>query len=551
MYIYILILLLLLLTILLLIKIFNKDKFYNITDTNYKTYYFNNRGFAQLCNKKLDIIGSDSDKYFDTNYFSNLKDFDKVFLTTNMFKNFIKKVNLNKKIIIILHCSDTGFPNEFSKKDKIDYIKLIENNKNIYKLYCCNYDLKQDHLKIKPIPLGIDYHYLSNKLSPLEQEQKLISIYKNSVPFEKRLDLSYSFFHFQMLNRHNKDRFVAKNVLDNVNFNVYQDKKIPREETWKNMVNYKWIISPHGNGLDCHRTYEAIALGCIPVVKSSTLDIMYKDMPIIILNDWKEISLELLKSKTEVALKKSKEIITLNYWNNNINGYLINSKNLLFYKLKSNKPFAFGHFNDGEINCIINIQNTPRGQKCDNYIKNKLLNSLEVAKKYPNDCILGIPCSKCHYKEFKFIDNYIKKNNKILGVCIHHLKYVNDSVDKLFDIITKNFINIILVSNKKHNLTKFKTKYNIKNLKHIPVGDNFYEININTNELLYNLDNNTIVLFACGMGGRILAFEWFNINNKCTYFNIGSICDDVFLNIKLGYEDGKHKYCEECYPFKK
>ena len=61
------------------------------------------------------------------------------------------------------------------------------------------------------------------------------------------------------------------------------------------MVKYKWIISPHGNGLECHRTYEAIALGCIPVVKSSTLDIMYKDMPIIILNDWNEISLELLK----------------------------------------------------------------------------------------------------------------------------------------------------------------------------------------------------------------------------------------------------------------
>lgn len=319
MYIYILIILLFIALVLLIINCFNKDKFYNIIDTNYKTHYFNNRGFAQLCNKKLEIIGSDSNKYFDKKYFSNLKDFDKVFLTTNMFKNFINKVNIDKKIIIILQCSDSGFPNEFSKIDKKNYIKLIENNKNIYKLYCVNFDLKQDHYKIKPIPLGIDYHYLSNKLSPLEQEHQLISLYKNSVPFEKRLDQCYSFFQFQMLNRHNKDRYFAKDALDKVKFNVYQDKKIPREETWKNMVKYKWIISPHGNGLDCHRTYEAIALGCIPVVKSSTLDTMYKDMPIIILNDWNEISLELLKSKTEEALKKSKETITLNYWNNKTN----------------------------------------------------------------------------------------------------------------------------------------------------------------------------------------------------------------------------------------
>ena len=49
------------------------------------------------------------------------------------------------------------------------------------------------------------------------------------------------------------------------------------------------------------------------------LDILYKDMPIIILNDWDEISLELLKSKTKEALKKYKETITLNHWIKKIN----------------------------------------------------------------------------------------------------------------------------------------------------------------------------------------------------------------------------------------
>ena len=317
--IFLVIVVILIITITLLLNCSSKDKFYNITDTNYKTYYFNKYGFAQLCNKKLDIIDNDNNKNFNIKYFSNLKDFDLVFLTTNMFKNFIDKVNINKKIIIVLHCSDTGFPNEFSSRDKKKYIKFIENNENIYKLYCVNFDLKQEHFKIKPFPLGIDYGKYSNKLSPIEQELKLISIYKNSVSFDKRLDKCYSFFQFRMFNRHNKDRYVAQDALDKVNFNVYQDKKIPREETWENMVRYKWIISPHGNGLDCHRTYEAIALGCIPVVKSSTLDIMYKNMPIIILNDWNEISLELLKSKTEEALKKSKETITLDYWIKKVN----------------------------------------------------------------------------------------------------------------------------------------------------------------------------------------------------------------------------------------
>ena len=52
MYIYIL-LLIILLIIILFIKCFCMDKFYNIKDTVYKTYYINKFGIAQSCNKKL------------------------------------------------------------------------------------------------------------------------------------------------------------------------------------------------------------------------------------------------------------------------------------------------------------------------------------------------------------------------------------------------------------------------------------------------------------------------------------------------------------------
>jgi hypothetical protein len=151
------------LLILIVIKCLCKDNFYNIKEINFKTHFFNNRGLAQLSDKKLDIIGSDTDSNFDKKYFENLKDFDKIFLTTNMFKKFIKEGNINKKLIIILSCSDSGFPNEFSKIDKINYIDFIENNKNILKVFCVNYDLNYDHYKIKCIPIGIDYHTHTKK----------------------------------------------------------------------------------------------------------------------------------------------------------------------------------------------------------------------------------------------------------------------------------------------------------------------------------------------------------------------------------------------------
>ena len=314
-----LIILLLLILLLLLIYCLNCkynyiDNFYDITQRNYKTEYVNKYGLAQLCNKKLRTIPNDNDYNFDKKYFENLNNGDKIFLTTNMFRKFIQSIKLKNYVTIILSCSVTGFPTEFSKKDNYNYLTYIQNNKFITSVFCQNYDLAFKHFKIKPILLGIDYHSISNKLSPLEQEAKLLNIYKNSLPFEKRLNRTYSFFQFQMFNRHNRDRYVAKDALNKVNFNDYQKSKMNREDTWKKIVQYQWIISPHGNGLDCHRTYEAIALGCIPNVKTSTLDLMYKDMPIIILNDWNDISLELLNEKTKEALKKSKDTITLNYW---------------------------------------------------------------------------------------------------------------------------------------------------------------------------------------------------------------------------------------------
>jgi hypothetical protein len=60
-----------------------------------------------------------------------------------------------------------------------------------------------------------------------------------------------------------------------------------------NMEQIFWL-SPRGNGIDCHRTWEALYLGRIPIVESSEIDILFQDLPVFIVKDWKEITLEKL-----------------------------------------------------------------------------------------------------------------------------------------------------------------------------------------------------------------------------------------------------------------
>jgi len=46
-------------------------------------------------------------------------------------------------------------------------------------------------------------------------------------------------------------------------------------------------VSPVGHGLDAHRTWEAVSLGCIVLVESSPLDSLYTDneLPVAIMPD--------------------------------------------------------------------------------------------------------------------------------------------------------------------------------------------------------------------------------------------------------------------------
>jgi hypothetical protein len=51
----------------------------------------------------------------------------------------------------------------------------------------------------------------------------------------------------------------------------------------------KYVLSPPGNGPDCHRTWEAIYLGAIPIVKSEFWPFSGMDLPVNVLNNWSDL----------------------------------------------------------------------------------------------------------------------------------------------------------------------------------------------------------------------------------------------------------------------
>jgi hypothetical protein len=52
----------------------------------------------------------------------------------------------------------------------------------------------------------------------------------------------------------------------------------------------KYVLSPPGNGPDCHRTWEAIYLGAIPIVKRAFWPFCNVSLPVAVIDRWEQLS---------------------------------------------------------------------------------------------------------------------------------------------------------------------------------------------------------------------------------------------------------------------
>ena len=229
----------------------------------------------------------------------------------------------NNKFILVTAWGDSSMPSDSSKK-----ADEILNSPNCIRWFSQNIDAS--HPKLTAIPIGLDYHTIADgkiepwwgeKETPVVQEKFIINLEKP--PFEERKLNIYCNFKNSIRGRFGeKDRKTSLIQIPQ-DLLIIENEKITRKKTWKNMTKYAFVLSPHGNGLDCHRTWEALVLGCIPIVKKSSLDILYEDLPVLIVDNWSDINKEMLQntidnySKAEFNYDK----LTLKYWINLITSY--------------------------------------------------------------------------------------------------------------------------------------------------------------------------------------------------------------------------------------
>lgn len=234
---------------------------------------------------------------------------------------------INKPFILVSGDCDETMPYDILNEKFLNC--LLDDNRLIQWF---SQNMVLNHNKITKIPIGLDYHTLTQRplwgpiASCKQQELILTSLISNSSFFWEREIKCYGNFHFTMNTKLGYDRKDAYNKI-NKNLIYYEPSQVKRIITWNNQIKYAFVICPHGGGLDCHRNWEALILGCIPIVKTSKIDDLYKDLPVLIVNEWSDINDNLLtKTIDNFKIKYNKnefnmEKLKLKYWVELINSH--------------------------------------------------------------------------------------------------------------------------------------------------------------------------------------------------------------------------------------
>jgi hypothetical protein len=152
----------------------------------------------------------------------------------------------------------------------------------------------------RPWPIGMSWQYIHNFF---KGEKIQIGDHQNLVV----CSVSTGTDHSRRPNGINRNLIVnnlQKNGLQNVHFN--------HTDYFNILPTYKFVVSPEGNGIDCHRHYEALIAGCIPIMEKNELtENKYKGCPILWTTDYSEITPQYLEEKYKEMIDKEYDFTCL------------------------------------------------------------------------------------------------------------------------------------------------------------------------------------------------------------------------------------------------
>lgn len=221
--------------------------------------------------------------------------------------------------LVINNQKDRSWPDDLSNQTAYE---MILNEPKLHQVFAANARRFMEHPKLKPLPIGLKWNFRSTMAfsesknglaetytkfgagSPEESEQlfysrnRTLTVYFRPMTYgsNKRTKLYTRDTPALKAIRWEIPPIVNETAKESI---VFADGKMSQDVLFEQLKTHRFVISPPGNGLDTHGTWEALLCGCIPIVPRSDLDPVFENLPVWLVDSWDEVTDESLREKDE------------------------------------------------------------------------------------------------------------------------------------------------------------------------------------------------------------------------------------------------------------
>jgi hypothetical protein len=263
------------------------------------TYFLWNKGLAASCDVSPAQMVDDTWEFPADDYLQALASPTPpkvLYVVTSQYTRFSRSVlsQINYPFVLVTGSADYSAPFMSGTDGVLEAAKSVLNHPFLIAWFAQNCDMV--HPKMVPIPIGIDYHTIAVPsltehswgipTSAAAQDALLQELRCTLPPFLDRPLMAI--MNFKAGGR--DIRGYVHELLRTVP-GVKEVGGLHRADLWRAYGGYSFVISPRGYGKDCHRTWEALVLGCAVLVgRDHHLSPLYDDLPVIQIEDWSYVN---------------------------------------------------------------------------------------------------------------------------------------------------------------------------------------------------------------------------------------------------------------------
>jgi hypothetical protein len=183
------------------------------------------------------------------------------FCKSDFLEYFFRELAPRSPFVLFSHNSDRPIGLRFRR-----YLA----RRSLVAWFAANAALK--HPKLRAIPLGV-----ANPYWPHGDVHALEAARRANLPKSRLFDVGFRV----ETNPDERRRCLAETGLE-------LDPPVSFAEHLERLASSYFCISPRGNGIDTHRTWEALYVGTVPIVTRSVLTDQHPDLPCVVLDDWSQ-----------------------------------------------------------------------------------------------------------------------------------------------------------------------------------------------------------------------------------------------------------------------